>query len=278
MLIMTKILKKEQLNGCMFRYRLKAPIIAKKHQAGQFVILRVTQDGERIPLTIANSYPTEGWIEIVFQTVGYTTQDLATLNVGDNLADLAGPLGCPTHIEDFGQCVCIGGGVGIAPLYPIVSELKKAGNLITTILGARTKNLIILEDEMKSISDRVLIATDDGSYGHRGFVSDVLKKLLDQCEHFDFAMVIGPPIMMKVTSGLALQAGIQTYVSLNPIMIDGTGMCGGCRVTINGETRFACVDGPEFNAAGIDWDSLIKRLNSYQVMESSCKTYNITEQ
>lgn len=261
---MSKILKKEQLSDFVFRYRLAAPYISKKHQAGQFIILRVTEDGERIPLTIANSNANEGWIEIIFQAVGDSTRLLSTLNENEEIADLAGPLGCPTHIENFGKCLCIGGGVGAAPLYPIVSALKKQGNNVTTIIGARNESLLILEDELTQTSDRMLIATDDGSKDHHGFVSDILKNLLNDNEHFDFAIIIGPPIMMKHTSKITLDAGIETFVSLNPIMIDGTGMCGGCRVMIEDKPRFACVEGPEFNAKNIDWDSLMKRLNSYK--------------
>lgn len=264
---MTKILKKEQLSEHVWRYRLEAPSIAKKHCAGQFVMLRVTQDGERIPLTIANSNKQEGWIEIIFQAVGLSTRTLSTLNEGDHLADLAGPLGHPLSVENFGRCLCVGGGVGIAPLYPIISALKASGNHITTILGARNKELLILEDEISEHSDRVFIATDDGSKGQKGFVSDIVTQLLNNNESFDYAMIIGPPIMMRNTSKITLDAEIKTYVSLNPIMIDGTGMCGGCRVMVSGKTEFACVDGPEFDAAGINWDNLMKRLNSYSSVE-----------
>lgn len=268
---MSTILKKERLSEIVFRYRLAAPRIAKKRLAGQFVIIRPTLDSERIPLTIAHANASEGWIEIIFQVVGKTTELLSMLNVGDRIIDLAGPLGKPTHIENFGRCLCIGGGVGVAPLYPIVSALHDAGNNITSIIGARNKSLLLLENEVKEKSDRMFIATDDGSAGRHGFVSDVFKDLIGQGETFDIAFVIGPVMMMKVASGLTVGAGIKTFVSLNPIMIDGTGMCGGCRVTVNGQTKFACVDGPEFDAAGIEWNEMIKRLNAYKMFETQAR-------
>lgn len=264
---MSKILKKEKLNEQVFRLRLEAPRIATKRKAGQFIILRVTEDGERIPLTIANADPQAGWIEIIFQAVGLTTNQLSELNAGDSVTDLVGPLGKPTHIEKFGHVLCVGGGVGIAPLYPIVCAMKSAENKVTTIIGARSKNLFILENKMKSQSDQLWVATDDGSYGHHGLVTDVFKQLIEKGEKFDFAVVIGPPMMMKFMTKMTIEAGIPTVASLNPIMIDGTGMCGCCRVKIHGETKFACVDGPEFDASFIDWDDLIMRLGSYSVFE-----------
>lgn len=268
---MSTIIKKEQLAPQVIRFRLSAPRIARKRKAGQFIILRATEDGERIPLTIANADPAAGWIEIIFQIVGVGTTVLSRLNEGDTIADLVGPLGKPTHIEHVGACICIGGGVGIAPLYPIVSALKEAGNEVTTIIGARSKDILILEEEMRARSDRLLVATDDGSYGHHGFVSDVFNQLIQEGNTYDLAVVIGPAIMMKVTTALTVQQGIKTFASLNPIMIDGTGMCGGCRVSVHGETKFACVDGPEFDASGIDWDLLIQRLNSYREFEEESK-------
>jgi ferredoxin--NADP+ reductase len=226
---------------------------------------------ERIPLTIANSSADEGWIEIIFQVVGKTTMILAALETGNTISDLAGPLGQPTHIENFGKCICIGGGVGVAPLYPIIKTLKDAGNEIVSIIGARNKNLLILENEIKVKSDRCIITTDDGSSGRKGFVSDVFKELIQAGENFDAAFVVGPVMMMKVTSGLTVASGIKTWASLNPIMIDGTGMCGGCRVTVFNQTKFGCIDGPEFDAAGIDWDELMKRLNSYRMFENEVR-------
>ncbi|MDG5816324.1 sulfide/dihydroorotate dehydrogenase-like FAD/NAD-binding protein [Chitinispirillales bacterium ANBcel5] len=268
---MTKILKKEQLSDSVWRFRLQAPRIAKKRKAGQFIILRPSGDSERIPLTIANADPAAGWIEIIFQAVGKTTMILRDLKEGDSVLDLAGPLGKPTHIENFGKVLCIGGGVGVAPLYPIISALYEAGNEVTSVLGARTKDLLILDTEISEKSSRTLIATDDGSAGKKGFVSDVFNELISNGEIFDAAFVIGPVMMMKVTTSLTVKAGIKTYVSLNPIMIDGTGMCGGCRITVNDKTKFACIDGPEFDASGIDWDEMVKRLGSYRDFESDAR-------
>ena len=268
---MAKILKKEKLSDTVWRYRLQAPRIAKKRLAGQFVIVRPAEKGERIPLTIADANAVEGWIEIIFQAVGKSTMMLAELEQGQEIIDLAGPLGKPTHIEKFGKCLCIGGGVGVAPLYPIISALHAAGNNVTSILGARNAGLLMLEEDIGKISDRLFIATDDGSKGVKGFVSDVFDNLKAEGENFDIAFVIGPAIMMKVTSARTLAAGIKTFVSLNPIMIDGTGMCGGCRVSVGGKTMFACVDGPEFDASQIDWDEMLKRLGSYRSFEKTAK-------
>ncbi len=268
---MNTILKKEQLAPEVVRFRIEAPKIAAKRKAGQFIICRSTNKAERIPLTIANANAQEGWIELIFQVVGAGTMILSNLNEGDTIFDLVGPLGKPTHVENFGNCLCIGGGVGIAPLYPIVSALKDAGNHVTTIIGARSKDILILEDDMKAKSSELHIATDDGSYGHHGFVSDVFNNLIAEGKTFNLAMVIGPAIMMKVTTALTIKEGIKTYASLNPIMIDGTGMCGGCRVSVHGKTKFGCVDGPEFDASGIDWDLLINRLNSYRDFEIKAK-------
>jgi NAD(P)H-flavin reductase len=266
---MPKILRKERLSEVVYRYRVEAPRIARMRKAGQFVMVRATTEGERIPLTIANADAQEGWIEIIFQVVGKSTKILSILGEGNDIIDLAGPLGKPTHVEKFGRCLCIGGGVGIAPLYPIVRALKEAGNDITAIIGARNANLLMLEEDVKKTSDRLFIATDDGTRGQKGFAADIVKKLLGEGEKFDFAVIIGPAIMMKITSGVTIAAGIRTYVSLNPIMIDGTGMCGGCRVTVGGQTKFACVDGPEFDASRIDWDEMIKRLGAYRKHEAS---------
>jgi ferredoxin--NADP+ reductase len=268
---MVKIVKKEKLSEQVLRYRLDAPRIARKRKAGQFVIIRPTQDSERIPLTIADADPGEGWIEIVFQVVGRTTFLLSELNEGSYVQDLAGPLGRPTHIEKFGKALCIGGGVGVAPLYPIICALKDAGNEVVSIIGARSKDLLILENEIKKQSERTFIATDDGSWGQKGFVSDIFKSLDAANETFDIAFVIGPVMMMKVVTSLTVAAGIKTFASLNPIMIDGTGMCGGCRITVFNETKFGCVDGPEFDASGIDWNELITRLNSYKAFETEAR-------
>jgi ferredoxin--NADP+ reductase len=264
---MAIILKKEKLSPLVWRLRLDAPRIAKKRLAGQFIMIRPCSTGERIPLTIANGNAQQGWIEIIFQVVGKSTMLLSELSEGDTITDLAGPLGKPTHIEKFGHCLCIGGGVGIAPLYPIICALKEAGNTITSILGARTADLLLLENEIQAQSDRLLIATDDGSKGTKGFVSDVFKTCIASGVTFNIAFVIGPGMMMKVTSAQTIAADIKTYVSLNPIMIDGTGMCGGCRISYGNETKFACVDGPEFDASKINWDEMVKRLGSYKSFE-----------
>jgi NAD(P)H-flavin reductase len=268
---MATLLKTEKLSDTVWRYRLHAPRIARKRKAGQFVMIRPCESGERIPLTIANADPAAGWIDIIFQVVGRSTMLLAELEKGDEVRDCAGPLGKPTHIAHFGRCLCIGGGVGVAPLFPIICGLHDAGNSVTSILGARNCGLLMLEDEIKAKSDRIFVCTDDGSKGMKGFVSDVFNDLVAAGESFDKAFVIGPAVMMKMTSALTLSAGIKTDVSLNPIMIDGTGMCGGCRVSVNGQTKFACVDGPEFDASAIDWDELIKRLGSYTTFESSAR-------
>jgi ferredoxin--NADP+ reductase len=259
------------LSDTVWRFRLDALRIAKKRKAGQFIILRPADDSERIPLTVANADASAGWIEIIFQVMGRTTAQLRDLNEGDAVHDLAGPLGKPTHVEKFGRVLCIGGGVGAAPLYPIIDAMYKAGNNVTSIIGARTKELILLEDDIRASSHRLLIATDDGSYGTKGFVSDIFKGLADAGEKFDAAVVIGPAVMMRVACGLTVGAGIKTYASLNPIMIDGTGMCGCCRVTIGGQTRFACVDGPEFEASLIEWDEMIRRMGSYRDFEKAAR-------
>jgi len=272
---MAEILKKEQLSDTVYRFRLSAPAIAKKRKAGQFIILRPINDSERIPLTIANANAPQGWIEIIFQAVGKTTMQLRDLKAGESVLDLAGPLGKPTHIENFGRVLCIGGGVGAAPLYPIISALFKEGNDVTSIIGARNSDLIILKDDIAASSNRLFIATDDGSQGTKGFVSDVFKNLVESGEFFDTAFVIGPPMMMKTTCNLTVSSGIKTYASLNPIMIDGTGMCGCCRVTVGGQTRFACVDGPEFDASQIEWDEMIMRLGGYRHFEASAKESHV---
>ena len=273
---MAKILKKEQLSDSVWRLRLHAPRIAQKRKAGQFVILRPLSDSERIPLTIANADAAQGWIEIIFQAVGSTTLQLRGLGAGESVHDLVGPLGKPTHVEKYGRVLCMGGGVGVAPLYPITSALFAAGNDVTAVIGARSKELIILESDIAAVSARLQIATDDGSYGVKGFVTDILKGLLENGRQaadpaFDAAFVIGPMMMMKAVCGLTVAAGIKTYASLNPIMIDGTGMCGGCRVTVGGQTKFACVDGPEFDASLIDWDETVMRLGSYKSFEAQAR-------
>ncbi|MEN6311900.1 MAG: sulfide/dihydroorotate dehydrogenase-like FAD/NAD-binding protein [Acidobacteriota bacterium] len=264
---MNKILKKETLAPGVIRLRVAAPRISDRRQPGQFIILRAAEDGVRIPLTIADGSAKDGWIDIIFQVVGAGTTRLAELGEGDDVPDLVGPLGKPARIERFGRCLCIGGGVGVAPIYPIVRALKEAGNEVTTIIGARTADRLILVKELEALSDDFHVATEDGSLGRRGFASDAFLDLAAAGRKFDYAVVIGPAMMMKVVSAMTLERGIPTCVSLNPIMIDGTGLCGGCRLEINGETKFGCVDGPEFDAAGIDWDSFLRRLRSYRDFE-----------
>jgi ferredoxin--NADP+ reductase len=269
---MYKILEKKVLSETVKLIKIKAPLVAKKALAGQFIILRIDEKGERIPLTIADYDRKEGTVTVIFMEVGKTTKQLGTLKVGDKLLNFAGPLGQPSEIEKYGTTVCIGGGVGIAPLYPIVRELKKAGNYVISILGARNEKLLMLEKEIEEFSDEVYICTDDGSKGQKGFVSDVLQKLIDDKKEINVVWAIGPVIMMKVVSNLTKKYGIKTLVSLNPIMVDGTGMCGGCRVSVGGETKFACVDGPEFDGHLVDFDNLMLRNRRFICQEEeSCK-------
>jgi len=269
---MHKILEKKIMSETVKLIKIKAPLVAKKAIAGQFIILRIDEKGERIPLTITDYDRKEGTITVIFMEVGKTTKQLGTLNVGDSLLNFAGPLGQPTEIEKYGTVVCIGGGVGIAPLYPIVRELKQAGNYVISILGARNEKLLMLEKEIEDLSDKLYITTDDGSKGHKGFVSEVLQKLIDDKKKLDIVWAIGPVIMMKVVSDLTKKYNIKTMVSLNPIMVDGTGMCGGCRVSVGGETKFACVDGPEFDGHLVDFDNLMLRnLRFIKEEEESCR-------
>jgi len=243
--------------------KLNVPLITQRAKAGQFVVLRINEEGERIPMSITDLDSKTGILTIIFQEVGKTTAHLATLKKGDILADVVGPLGVPTHMENFGTCVCVGGGIGIAPIHFVAKTLKQAGNKVISIIGARSKNLLILEEEMKNLSDQLLISTDDGSYGHHGFVTDLLTKLLSEKDKVDFVMAIGPVIMMRVICGVTAPRGIKTVVSLNPIMVDATGMCGACRVTVGGKTKFACVDGPDFDGHQVDFDELLKRQAMY---------------
>ena len=248
-------------------FKIKSPKIAEKRKAGQFVIIRIAEHGERIPLTIADSDTSDGTVTIIVQGVGKTTKQLNILEAGDEIMDIVGPLGMPSHIENFGTTVSIGGGVGTAIAYPTAVALKQAGNKVITINGARSKDLVILEEEMKAVSDEAYITTDDGTYGHHGFVTDMLQKLIDDGTKIDFVLAIGPIPMMKAVSDLTKPHGIKTVVSLNPIMIDGTGMCGGCRVAVGGEVKFACVDGPEFDAHDVDFKNLTDRNRMYQEYE-----------
>lgn len=270
---MNPILFKEQLLQDVYRMRVRAPLIAEERRPGQFIILQLdTEYGERIPLTIADADPAEGSITIIFQAVGKSTKQLAQMGVGEKIANLVGPLGRPTHIENFGRVVCVGGGIGAAPLYPIAQAMKKAGNELTVIIGARTKELVILEDEMRAIADEVIICTDDGSAGRKGLVTAPLKELCEQEAKPDLAVAIGPPIMMKFCAETTRPFAVPTVVSLNTIMIDGTGMCGGCRVTVGGQTKFVCVDGPEFDGHQVDFDQMMARLGSYREQERIAAT------
>jgi ferredoxin--NADP+ reductase len=264
---MNEIVFKEEIAPDTFRYQIHHPKIARKRKAGQFVILRMHEGGERVPLTIVDSDPVAGTVTLIFQAVGHSTRELAELAVGDKLLDLAGPLGKPTHIENFGTCCVIGGGYGTAPVLPIAAALRDAGNNMIGIIGARSWNLVILEKELREICGRLEVATDNGSYGHHGFVTDVLKGIIEEGTKIDFVLAVGPSPMMRAVSNLTREYGITTMVSLNPIMVDGTGMCGGCRVEVGGETKFACVDGPEFDGHLVNFDLLMKRQATYKPHE-----------
>jgi ferredoxin/flavodoxin---NADP+ reductase len=265
---MAKIQFKKQLSKDVYMMKLHAPLIAEERAAGQFIILQVDEDfGERIPLTIADASNEEGTITIIFQVVGKSTLQLSHMNVGGEIPTLVGPLGKPTHIENFGRVVCVGGGIGVAPLHPIAQALKKAGNHVTTIIGARNKDLIILEEEMKNIANELIVCTDDGSYGRKALVTEPLKELCEREQKPNMVIAIGPPIMMKFCSETTRPFGVFTQVSLNTIMVDGTGMCGGCRVNIGKEIKFVCVDGPEFDGHLVDFDNMMARLNSYKQIE-----------
>lgn len=266
---MNKIIAKERLSEEVYKIEVQAPWIARERKAGQFVIVQRDIDyGERIPLTIADADPGAGTITLIFQTVGESTHRLAELDRGDSIQAVLGPLGNPTHIEQYGWVVCVGGGIGAAPLHPIVQALKAAGNRLTVILGARTKELIIMEEAMRALADELIIVTDDGSYGTKALVTEPLKALCERSPAPDLAVAIGPPIMMKFCAQTTKPYNVKTLASLNTIMIDGTGMCGGCRVTVGGVTRFVCVDGPEFDAHQVDWDNMLKRLSTYKTIEA----------
>ncbi|MCL4509785.1 MAG: sulfide/dihydroorotate dehydrogenase-like FAD/NAD-binding protein [Bacteroidetes bacterium] len=264
---MFEILNKEVLARGITKFLIKAPFVARKHKAGNFVIIRVNDHGERIPLTIVDSDAKNGTITIIAQTIGKTTKLLSMQNAGGFLLDVAGPLGNPTPIHNYGTVVCIGGGVGTAEVYPIAKALKNAGNKLITIVGARSKDLVILENELREISDEFFVTTDDGSYGMKGLVTNALDQYLKKDPSVKSVYAIGPIIMMKAVSDFTKPIGIKTYVSLNPIMMDGTGMCGACRVTIGSETKFACVDGPEFEGHLVDFDELMTRNRSYMDLE-----------
>jgi ferredoxin/flavodoxin---NADP+ reductase len=250
------------------RFEIEAPRIARKHKAGQFVILRIHDRGERIPITIENSNPTGGTISIVVQSVGKTTRLLNTLKAGDNILDVVGPLGKPSEIALFGSVVVVGGGVGVAMAYPTAAALKRAGNRVVSIIGARNQELVILEREMRQVSDKLMITTNDGSYAERGLVTDKLRQLIDNHTPIDLVLAVGPIPMMRAVAEITRKDHIRTIVSLNPIMIDGTGMCGGCRVLVDGRSQFACVDGPEFDGHLVDFAVLTQRNSTYRDAEN----------
>jgi NAD(P)H-flavin reductase len=259
---MFRIIHRETLAAKIHLFRIEAPAVAAKAAAGQFVIVRIDEKGERIPLTIADWDRKEGSITVVFMEVGATTVRLASLKAGDFIGDFVGPLGIPSHIDKFGTVVCVAGGVGVAPVVPIARALKEKGNQIISILGARCKDLLFWENELRSVSHQLIITTDDGMYGRKGVVTEPLKELLEN-EKVDRVIAIGPTVMMKFCAKTTEPFGVKTIVSLNPIMVDGTGMCGCCRVAVGGVTKFACVDGPEFDGHQVDWDLLSARQRTY---------------
>ncbi|UFS69287.1 sulfide/dihydroorotate dehydrogenase-like FAD/NAD-binding protein [Geomonas sp. RF6] len=266
---MHKILLKEMLAERTWHMRLHAPLVARKCEPGQFLMLRIRENGERIPLTIADWDRNAGTIDIYFQELGATTHLLATLSVGDSVRDVVGPLGNPSEIEKVpGTFVMVGGGFGIAAGYPVARGFKEAGNRVVAVLGARTKDLLICEEMLKAVCDEVLVATNDGSYGTQGVVSDVLRTLLERGEDISLVFPVGPPIMMKIISGMTRPLGIKTVVSLNSVMVDGTGMCGSCRVTVGGKTRFVCSEGIDFDGHEVDWDEMMSRQKMYGTQES----------
>ena len=259
---MNKIVSKEFFSDKVVKFEVEAPLIAKSRRAGHFVMVRIGKKGERVPYTIASSDTERGTITLVIQCVGRSSEKVSKLEVGDYITDLVGPLGKATHIENFGTVVCAGGGVGVAPMLPIIEAMKKAGNRVITVLAARNKDLIILEEQMRKHSDEVVVMTDDGSYGQKGLITEGVEKII-QREKVDLCVTIGPAIMMKFVSLLTKKYDVPTVASLNTIMVDGTGMCGACRVTVGGKTKFVCVDGPEFDAHQVDFDEMLMRLRAY---------------
>ncbi|MCL6472459.1 MAG: sulfide/dihydroorotate dehydrogenase-like FAD/NAD-binding protein [Firmicutes bacterium] len=261
-----KILEKRELRSDLFFFVVEAPEISKKAKAGQFVIVRPTENGERIPLSLADINPERGTISLIVQTIGVTSTKISTLNVGEEISDIAGPMGHPTPVKKYGRVVLVGGGFGAAPLYPIGRAMKEAGNTVISITGARTESLLVYEKELAEFSDKVLISTDDGSKGHKGVVTEVLKSEIEE-NGADLVIAVGPAIMMKFVSLTTKPYNVKTLVSLNPIMVDGTGMCGACRVSIGGKTMFGCTDGPDFDGHLVDWDLLMARQRTYLAEE-----------
>lgn len=261
------IVNKKPLSNVVCEFEIYEPLIAKSARAGQFIILRYGQLGERVPVTLVDWDKEKGTITAIIQSIGKSTALFNSLKAGDKFTSLAGPLGTPVEIKNYGTCVVVGGGVGIAEVYPIAKALKEAGNKVISVLGARTKDLVILQDKMRQVSDKVIITTDDGTLGQKGLVTDAIKNLHSSGIKMDAGFIIGPIPMMKWTAKLMVELGIKPYASLNPIMLDGTGMCGCCRVIVNGQTKFACVDGPMFEATNIDFDNLIARTSEYKEQE-----------
>ena len=271
---MYRILKKQELSPGILEYDIKAPRVAKKALPGQFIVLRVNEEGERVPLTIADFDREKGIVTILFQVVGASTGLLASLKEGDSILDFVGPLGQPSELSDhMGTVVFVGGGIGVAPVYPIARAAHELGNKVISILGAKTKDILIFEERMRAISDEVLITTDDGSYGIKGFVTNAIEELIKRGEKIDQVTAIGPGVMMKSVAEATRPYGIKTVVSLNPIMVDGTGMCGGCRVQVGEETKFACVDGPEFDGHLVDFRGLMARGRMYRTQEAKEKDH-----
>ncbi len=275
---MFTIVNKRALNPFVSLMEIEAPLIAAKGRAGQFVILRVNETGERIPLTLADEDPERGTITIMYQKVGKTTELLDTLSVGDAILDVVGPLGRATELEGYRRVAIVGGGVGCAIAYPEAKTAYRLGAQVDMIAGFRSKDIIMLEDELSKVSTRLFVMTDDGSNGNKGFVTAKLQELLDAGERYDAVIAIGPLPMMRAVAQVTKPYGIKTIVSMNPIMIDGTGMCGGCRLTVGGVTKFACVDGPEFDAHEVDWDEAMKRLRQYREQEHECRMAFLEEQ
>lgn len=272
---MYKIISKQELSSGIFQMEIEAPQIAKKVQSGQFVILRINEEGERIPLTVADYDREKGLIKIIFQAVGLSTKQLGNMKENDYILDFVGPLGKRSEISSgLGTVVCIGGGIGVAPIHPVAKAMKEAGNKVISIIGARSKDILIMEEDIKKVSDEVLVTTDDGSYGIHGFVTDALKQIIDRGDKPAVVYAIGPVVMMRSVAKATKMSGIKTVVSLNPIMIDGTGMCGCCRVTVGDETRFACVDGPEFDGHLVDFEELMMRLTMYREEEARAKDHS----
>jgi ferredoxin/flavodoxin---NADP+ reductase len=272
-LCLYKILLRQDLVPNVHLFKIEAPAVARKAQAGQFIVVRIDEKGERIPLTIADWNTTEGSVTVVFMEVGATTRELARLNTGDSVADFVGPLGLATHVENFGTVACVAGGVGVAVITPIARAMKQKGNRVISIMGARSKNLIFWENELRAASDKLIVTTDDGTYGRKALVTEPLKELLMGEDKISRVIAIGPTNMMKFSALTTQPFGVKTIVSLNPIMVDGTGMCGCCRVSVGGQTKFACVDGPDFDGHQVDWDLLANRQRVYLSEEKHSVEY-----